>query len=77
MKKIAFHQIPEDILNNEKLNAALKIFPSNYNFEIHKTIWKIRKTSCKRGWKNISIDSMQSEVITLIALKLITIIITV
>ncbi|EGV64386.1 Diphthamide biosynthesis protein 1 [Yamadazyma tenuis] len=42
------NQIPEDILNNKDLNQAIKLLPSNYNFEIHKTVWNIRKNNAKR-----------------------------
>jgi len=34
--------IPEDIVNNEALNQAIALLPSNYNFEVHKTLWRIR-----------------------------------
>lgn len=51
-KKIAkrkmAHQIPRDILENADLNSAISVLPSNYNFEIHKTIWRIRQTEAKR-----------------------------
>lgn len=36
-------QIPTEILNDVKLNAAISVLPLNYNFEIHKTVWKIRQ----------------------------------
>ncbi len=49
MKRIALNQIPDDIIHNTRLNEALKVFPANYNFEIHKTIWKIVKNKCKRS----------------------------
>ncbi|KAF6040259.1 DPH1 [Bugula neritina] len=42
------HQIPPDILNNAELNADVSKLPSNYNFEIHKSIWRIKKTESKR-----------------------------
>ncbi|AOA65049.1 Diphthamide biosynthesis protein 1 [Komagataella phaffii CBS 7435] len=42
------NQIPEDILNNEDLNNSIKLLPSNYNFEIHKTVWNIKKQNAKR-----------------------------
>ena len=32
------NQIPEDILNDQELAAAIKVLPSNYTFEIHKTV---------------------------------------
>jgi 2-(3-amino-3-carboxypropyl)histidine synthase len=41
-------KIPEEILNNAELNAACKLLPSNYNFEIHKTIWRIKQSKSKR-----------------------------
>ncbi|BFZ59162.1 Diphthamide biosynthesis protein 1 [Saitoella coloradoensis] len=41
----AVNQIPEDILNDESLNAAIALLPKNYNFEIHKTVWHVRKNS--------------------------------
>lgn len=41
-------QIPDEILNDEELNQAIKLLPSNYNFEIHKTVWNIRKQNAKR-----------------------------
>ncbi|XP_060076966.1 2-(3-amino-3-carboxypropyl)histidine synthase subunit 1-like [Ylistrum balloti] len=44
----AAHQIPDDILNNVKLQEAVKQLPNNYNFEIFKTVWRIRTTKAKR-----------------------------
>eukprot|EP00126_Sphaerothecum_destruens_P012476 Sdes_comp21374_c0_seq1m20022 len=43
------HQIPDSILENAVLNAAIQdLLPGNYNFEIHKTIWRIQYLKCKR-----------------------------
>ena len=42
------NQIPSEILNNHELNSALKVLPSNYNFELHKTIWRIKQNNSKR-----------------------------
>lgn len=42
------NKIPNSILNDEQLNKAISALPSNYNFEIHKTIHKIRETKAKR-----------------------------
>jgi 2-(3-amino-3-carboxypropyl)histidine synthase len=47
-KRIIGQQVPSDILNNEQLNAAIAILPANYNFEIHKTVWRIRNVGAKR-----------------------------
>ncbi|CEP61334.1 2-(3-amino-3-carboxypropyl)histidine synthase LALA0_S03e00540g [Lachancea lanzarotensis] len=44
----AVNQIPDDILQDAALNEAIKLLPSNYNFEIHKTVWNIRKHNAKR-----------------------------
>jgi 2-(3-amino-3-carboxypropyl)histidine synthase len=42
------NQIPDEILNNEQLNEAIKLLPSNYNFEIHKTVFNIKQKNAKR-----------------------------
>ncbi|KAG7928204.1 hypothetical protein KL925_001504 [Ogataea polymorpha] len=42
------NQIPQEILDDEELNEAARLLPSNYNFEIHKTIWNVRKNNAKR-----------------------------
>jgi 2-(3-amino-3-carboxypropyl)histidine synthase len=39
------NQIPPNILQDPQLNAAIKQLPSNYSFEIHKTIHHIRKNN--------------------------------
>jgi 2-(3-amino-3-carboxypropyl)histidine synthase len=37
------HQIPADILHDELLNQTITTqLPTNYHFEIHKTIWRLR-----------------------------------
>ena len=43
------NQIPEELLNDKELNQQIKQLPENYNFEIHKTIWRIRNIKAKRG----------------------------
>ena len=43
------NQIPDEILKHDLLNALIQeSLPKNYNFEIHKTIWKIQQTDSKR-----------------------------
>ncbi|KAI0638087.1 Diphthamide synthesis [Trametes polyzona] len=44
---VVANQIPSDILNDAQLNAAIKQLPSNYSFEIHKTIHHVRKNQAK------------------------------
>lgn len=48
--RVAFHvqQIPDEILNDADLNAAVAEFPASYTLEIPKTIWRIRKQNAKR-----------------------------
>jgi len=41
------HQIPLEILDDPELNVAIKQLPSNYSFEIHKTIHHVRKNNAK------------------------------
>ena len=43
------NQIPDEVLNNKELNLQIKQLPENYNFEIHKTIWRIKTIKAKRG----------------------------
>ncbi|CAG8555703.1 8744_t:CDS:10 [Funneliformis mosseae] len=38
------NQIPLEILTDSLLNKAIEQLPSNYNFEIHKTIWNIKRS---------------------------------
>ncbi|CAO2833119.1 unnamed protein product [Amaranthus hypochondriacus] len=44
-KRFIRNQIPSSILNNPSLNAAISLLPSNYNFEIHKSIHRILSLS--------------------------------
>jgi 2-(3-amino-3-carboxypropyl)histidine synthase len=40
--------IPDDILHNEKLNQIVQqLLPTNYNFEIHKSIHRLRESDSK------------------------------
>jgi 2-(3-amino-3-carboxypropyl)histidine synthase len=39
------NQIPQDILQDPELNAAIAQLPSNYSLEIHKTIFHVRKNN--------------------------------
>ncbi|XP_035241594.1 2-(3-amino-3-carboxypropyl)histidine synthase subunit 1 [Anguilla anguilla] len=42
------NQIPEEILNDPQLQEAIRALPQNYNFEIHKTVWRVRQAKAKR-----------------------------
>lgn len=42
-------QIPEEILGNAELQEAVEALPQNYNFEIPKTIWRIRQAQARKG----------------------------
>ena len=43
------NQIPDEILQDPELQEAIKALPANYNFEIHKTVWRVRQAKSKRG----------------------------
>ncbi|XP_043277172.1 2-(3-amino-3-carboxypropyl)histidine synthase subunit 1 [Venturia canescens] len=45
---VRVNKIPQELLNDPLLNAAIAVLPNNYNFEVHKTIWRIRETKAKR-----------------------------
>lgn len=41
--------VPVELLEDEFLNSLIaSSLPRNYNFEVHKTIWKIKQTNAKR-----------------------------
>ena len=50
MKKLTLNQIPDEILNDTRLKEAMQVLPKNYNFEIPKTIWKIKSNKSKKGF---------------------------
>lgn len=41
-------QVPESITGNAALAAAMSALPANYNFEIHKTVWRIQQAGAKQ-----------------------------
>lgn len=41
------NKIPDSILYNQKLLNAIELLPKNYNFEIPKTIWRIKELGVK------------------------------
>ncbi|KAJ6657268.1 hypothetical protein lerEdw1_002635 [Lerista edwardsae] len=42
------HQIPQEILSDPELQLAVGALPPNYNFEVYKTVWRIRQAQAKR-----------------------------
>lgn len=40
-------RVPESLLADPNLAAAVEFLPENYNFEVHKTIWRIRQLNAK------------------------------
>ncbi|KAF5287269.1 hypothetical protein FQR65_LT02142 [Abscondita terminalis] len=40
-------KVPDSLIQNEKLKAAIERLPNNYNFEIPKTIWRIQELGAK------------------------------
>ncbi|KAJ8560266.1 hypothetical protein K7X08_004324 [Anisodus acutangulus] len=46
-KRFVKNQIPDSILNDAALNAAISLLPQNYNFEIHKCVWRVRTSGAK------------------------------
>lgn len=41
-------QIPDSILNNAALKAAMAVLPLNYNLEIPKTVWRVKQAGAKK-----------------------------
>lgn len=48
MNRRLLNQVPDDILQCEALNKAIAQLPSNYNFEIHKSVWKVMQASAQK-----------------------------
>lgn len=46
-KKKAISGIPAEISENPEILKAISVLPTNYNFEIPKTIWRIKKCGSK------------------------------
>jgi len=42
------NQVPPEIVNNAELNTACECLPATYNFEVHKTIWRIQRAKAKK-----------------------------
>jgi hypothetical protein len=47
-RRIVRQQVPDDILHDPALAAAMSVLPANYNFEIHKTVWRVRQAGAKQ-----------------------------
>ncbi|XP_024396421.1 uncharacterized protein [Physcomitrium patens] len=41
-------QIPDSILNDPALKAAMAVLPANYNLEIPKTVWRVKQAGAKK-----------------------------
>ena len=55
-RRLGANQIPDSLLNNSVLKEAIeKTLPSNYNFEIYKTIFKIQSLKIE-GKKRIALQ---------------------
>lgn len=55
------NQIPDEILQDPELQEAIKALPANYNFEIHKTVWRVRQAKSKRGEFGLIPISLRAE----------------
>ncbi|KAK5119348.1 Diphthamide biosynthesis protein 1 [Meristemomyces frigidus] len=44
----ASNNVPDEILNDPAINEAIALLPKNYNFELHKTIHRIRTSEAKK-----------------------------
>ena len=46
--RAGMNRVPDEILNDPQLQLAMKVLPDNYNLEVPKTIWRIRRDGFKR-----------------------------
>ena len=47
-RRTRVNQIPDDLLLDTRLNEILTLLPHNYNFEVRKSLWRIRQLHSKR-----------------------------
>lgn len=47
-KRALLNKIPDDILHDAKIAEDIATLPKNYNFEVYKTIWRIRTLKGRR-----------------------------
>ncbi|KAK9845182.1 hypothetical protein WJX84_000625, partial [Apatococcus fuscideae] len=47
VKRFVRQQVPDSILHHPDLNEALGALPLNYNFEVHKTVWRLQQAGAK------------------------------
>jgi 2-(3-amino-3-carboxypropyl)histidine synthase len=47
VSKVQLSKIPESITQNKELNEIIQRLSPNYNFEIHKTIWRVQLAKAK------------------------------
>lgn len=47
VKRFVKQLVPDSILHDAALNEAIQVLPSNYNFEIHKTVWRIQQAGAR------------------------------
>ena len=40
-------QVPQDILDDPALKAAIAVLPANYSFEVEKTVWRLRRARAR------------------------------
>eukprot|EP00754_Rhynchopus_humris_P005565 Rhum_TRINITY_DN12769_c2_g1::Rhum_TRINITY_DN12769_c2_g1_i1::g.54298::m.54298/K07561/DPH1, dph2; 2-(3-amino-3-carboxypropyl)histidine synthase len=40
--------VPREVLDDPVLNKMIEALPSHYTFEMHKTVWRIRESGCRR-----------------------------
>lgn len=61
--------IPEELLRDPKLQAAVAILPANYNFEIHKTVHRIRQLRTELG-RSVQVALQMPEGLLMFALSI-------
>lgn len=47
IKRFVRQQVPDEVLHDAGLNDAIKVLPANYNFEVHKTVWRLRQAGAR------------------------------
>jgi len=47
-RAMMMNQVPDEIANDPELKRAMEQLPANYNFQVAKTVWRLKKEGAKR-----------------------------
>ena len=55
-RRVVRRRIPKEVVENVALNRAIGRLPANYNFEIHKSVWRIQEVGNEKTEKKLAVE---------------------